>query len=398
MEGLDSAAFAVTDEKGLVPDDTRDAFFRKLRMKNENRSCFECTARNPTWNSLTYGVYLCLECSGHHRRKGVHLSFVRSVELDRFTPDQMIQMAVGGNGKAWEFFKAHEMGKTSSSGRAVDYSSKIALRYKQQIEKDTKLTCEKYQVACKLSSQSSGAFTPSPIVTDPVDEAAEVPPPAAAKAAAPVAKAGGYASAAAVPLAPKSHSGVQTSNVVVRKVVESEPKPTSPSSVIPKPSGFTNQKHMAKDLDFDFDFDELEKEASKPPVPKAVAAPQPVPGVNVAKTPTFDKAPTFVAKAAPPTASAASTSSGEMSRFEGKKGISSADFFGQDEESPSQRLQRESRYSKLSGSTAIGSSDFFGNDNPENSTMMGEDLKDLTRGAVSQAGEFFSTYLAKGYE
>jgi len=27
---------------------------------------------------------------------------------------------------------------------------------------------------------------------------------------------------------------------------------------------------------------------------------------------------------------------------------------------------------------------------------MGEDLKDLTRGAVSQAGEFFSTYLAKG--
>ena len=30
--------------------------------------------------------------------------------------------------QAWEFFKAHEMGKTSASGRAVDYSSKIAVR------------------------------------------------------------------------------------------------------------------------------------------------------------------------------------------------------------------------------------------------------------------------------
>ena len=65
--------------QGFVPDEVRNVFFRKLRMKSENRTCFECPNRNPTWISLTYGIYLCLECSGEHRRKGVHISFVRSV-------------------------------------------------------------------------------------------------------------------------------------------------------------------------------------------------------------------------------------------------------------------------------------------------------------------------------
>ena len=39
--------------------------------------------------SFASGVFLCIRCSGIHRGMGTHISKVKSVDLDAWTPEQM---------------------------------------------------------------------------------------------------------------------------------------------------------------------------------------------------------------------------------------------------------------------------------------------------------------------
>ena len=71
-----------------------------LLKKDENRNCADCGSRGPTWASTNLGVFVCLTCSGIHRSLGVHISVVRSTNLDTWLPEQVAFISRMDNVKA----------------------------------------------------------------------------------------------------------------------------------------------------------------------------------------------------------------------------------------------------------------------------------------------------------
>ncbi|KAF8395314.1 hypothetical protein HHK36_019257 [Tetracentron sinense] len=107
---------------------------RHLQSLPANKTCVDCSQKNPQWASVSYGVFMCLDCSGKHRGLGVHLSFVRSVTMDSWSEPHLKKMESnsGGNNSLNSFLIARGIPKETDI--PVKYNTNAASLFRQKIQ------------------------------------------------------------------------------------------------------------------------------------------------------------------------------------------------------------------------------------------------------------------------
>ncbi|XP_063873979.1 stromal membrane-associated protein 1-like [Scylla paramamosain] len=94
-------------ERHKLTQEKCQSILSDLLKDEDNKYCVDCDAKSPRWASWNLGIFLCIRCAGIHRNLGVHISKVKSVNLDTWTPQQVACIQQMGNSRARAVYEAN---------------------------------------------------------------------------------------------------------------------------------------------------------------------------------------------------------------------------------------------------------------------------------------------------
>ncbi|XP_026134170.1 stromal membrane-associated protein 1-like isoform X9 [Carassius auratus] len=125
-------------EKAQKLNEQHQAILSKMLREDDNKYCADCEAKGPRWASWNLGVFVCIRCAGIHRNLGVHISRVKSVNLDQWTPEQIQSVQNMGNTKARHLYEAHlpENFRRPQTDQAVEFFIRDKYERKKYYDKN----------------------------------------------------------------------------------------------------------------------------------------------------------------------------------------------------------------------------------------------------------------------
>ncbi|KAM3864571.1 stromal membrane-associated protein 1-like [Diretmus argenteus] len=110
-------------EKAQKLNEQHQAILSKMLREDDNKYCADCEAKGPRWASWNLGVFICIRCAGIHRNLGVHISRVKSVNLDQWTSEQIQSIQDMGNTNARQLYEANlpESFRRPQTDQAVEF-------------------------------------------------------------------------------------------------------------------------------------------------------------------------------------------------------------------------------------------------------------------------------------